>query len=107
MTGMEIMEFEFAGRLSPAGFAPVLAGVVASGNLEVLIEPSPADNCLFHVETSARGFSEIWKAVISDFHERHPLIGAVVSIHDMGATPAVVSLRLEQAASMLAARSEA
>jgi len=50
-----------------------------------------------HVETSARGFASIWQAVMNDFHVRHPLAGVRVSINDMGATPAVVSLRLDQA----------
>jgi malonate decarboxylase delta subunit len=36
--------------------------------------------------------------VLRDFHERHALGGIAISIHDMGATPAVVSLRLDQAA---------
>ena len=38
-----------------------------------------------------------WEAVLRDFHLRHGLAGVAVSIHDMGATPAVVSLRLDQA----------
>ena len=38
----------------------------------------------------------------SDFHQRHPLAGVRVSVNDMGATPAVVSLRLDQAVSELA-----
>jgi malonate decarboxylase delta subunit len=99
--GIETLKFALAGSRPRASFAPVLVGVVASGNLEVLIEPGEPGPCLFVVETSARGFGAIWEAVIRDFHERHPLGGAVVSIHDMGATPAVVSLRLDQAASSL------
>ena len=54
-----------------------------------------------HIETSARGFGAIWEAVVRDFHARHALAGASVAINDMGATPAVVSLRLDQAASGL------
>jgi len=34
---------------------------------------------------------------VRDFHERHHLAGVAVSVNDMGATPAVVSLRLDQA----------
>jgi malonate decarboxylase delta subunit len=59
--------------------------------------------CAFRVETSARGFGEIWSAVLGDFHERHALAGVLISINDMGATPAVVSLRLDQAVSSLGA----
>jgi malonate decarboxylase delta subunit len=49
------------------------------------------------VETSARVFRPIWDAVVADFHRRHGLAGVRVSVNDMGATPAVVSLRLDQA----------
>jgi len=101
MNGMETLHYEFPGARRPAAFAPVLVGVVASGNLEVLIEPASSEHCVFHIETSARGFGAIWEAVVRDFHARHGLAGATVSIHDMGATPAVVSLRLQQAASSL------
>jgi len=34
--------------------------------------------------------------VLRDFHERHGIAGLSIAIHDMGATPAVVSLRLDQ-----------
>ena len=37
----------------------------------------------------------------NDFQARHRLAGVAVSINDMGATPAVVSLRLDQAAAAL------
>jgi malonate decarboxylase delta subunit len=95
---LESLTFEFGGTQAVAGFAPVLVGVVGSGNLEVLLEASAGATCRFDVQTSARGFGTIWEAVCRDFHLRHPLAGVRVSIHDMGATPAVVSLRLAQAA---------
>ena len=75
-----------------------LYGVVSSGNLEVLVEPaSDATRCFFAVETTAHGFTEVWQAVLTDFAARHPVGGLSFSIHDAGATPAVVSLRLDQA----------
>lgn len=97
--GLERLAFTFDdGDTAPAGaFAPVLVGVVGSGNLEVLVEPAAGNACRVQVETSARGFGPIWAAVARDFHERHRLGGLTVSINDMGATPAVVSLRLDQA----------
>jgi malonate decarboxylase delta subunit len=104
MTGMETLAFSFDGGRGVAPFAPVLVGVVGSGNLEVLLEPSAEARCEFHVETSARGFGDVWEAVLRDFHERHRLAGVAISINDMGATPAVVSLRLDQAASAIGAR---
>lgn len=102
MSGMEKLHYEFSGANRVASFAPVLVGVVGSGNLEVLLEPLASDLCVFNIETSARGFGPIWEAVLRDFHERHSLAGAMLSINDMGATPAVVSLRLDQAAAGLA-----
>jgi malonate decarboxylase delta subunit len=76
-----------------------LIGVVSSGNLEVLIEPAPlAGACEIEVQTAAVGFDATWAAVLRDFHERWSLADMRVAINDVGATPAVVSLRLDQAA---------
>jgi malonate decarboxylase delta subunit len=100
--GIETLDFSFDGGRAVAPFAPVLVGVVGSGNLEVLLEPAAPPGCRVHVETSARGFGDIWRAVIDDFHARHGLAGVRLSINDMGATPAVVSLRLDQAVAELA-----
>lgn len=99
--GLERLDYRFTGRQPAGPFAPVLVGVVGSGNLEVLLEPVAGDDCTVHIETSARGFGPIWEAVVRDFHRRHPLAGVRISVNDMGATPAVVSLRLDQAAQEL------
>lgn len=99
--GLETLDYTFPGTRTAGAFKPVLVGVVGSGNLEVLMEPAPGSDCRVHIETSARGFGAIWAAVVRDFHTRHALAGVQVSIHDMGATPAVVSLRLDQAAQEL------
>ena len=77
-----------------------LVGVLASGNLEVLVEPAADDEgCRVEVETSAHGFGEVWGAVVAEFFDRHrdALTGLRFTVHDAGATPAVVTLRLEQA----------
>ncbi len=102
MAGMETLHFAFDGGRVLAPFAPALVGVVASGNLEVLVEAAPGTGCRIDIDTSARGFAPIWEAVLRDFHDRHAAAGLAVSIHDMGATPAVVSLRLDQAMSAIA-----
>ena len=104
--GLETLDYSLPGGHSAGTFAPVLVGVVGSGNLEVLLEPTPGDACLVHIQTSARGFGAIWQAVVDDFHRRHPLAGVRLSLNDMGATPAVVSLRLDQAVSALAEQRE-
>ena len=99
--GIETLDFSYDGREAAGPFAPVLVGVVGSGNLEVLLEADDPPRCRVHIETSARGFGPIWQAVLDDFHGRHALAGVRVSINDMGATPAVVSLRLDQAVAEL------
>lgn len=96
---MEQLRFEFAGR-KPVHPAPdhALVGVVASGNLEVMIEPAELGGRMaIEIVTAARGFGAIWEAVLRDFSARHPLMDVRISINDVGATPAVVSLRLDQA----------
>ncbi len=97
---MEQLEYEFdgAGSLRRSGPA-VLVGVVSSGNLEVLVESAElGGRGRIVVNTSVRGFGEIWQAVLTDFAGRHNLANLLISINDAGATPAVVSLRLDQAA---------
>ena len=80
----------------PPGSA-ALCGVVGSGNLEILLQPGvEAGACRVDIKTSARGFGETWRAVIAAFAESHALGGLHIAINDMGATPAVVTLRLGQ-----------
>ncbi|MFC5480932.1 malonate decarboxylase acyl carrier protein [Massilia suwonensis] len=95
---METLHFRFeAGAKPPAG-TPQLVGVVSSGNLEVLIEPAALSGaCEIEVRTAAVGFGATWEAVMRDFHARWQLADTRICINDMGATPAVVSLRLDQA----------
>lgn len=103
---IETLDFSYDGQRLAGTFAPVLVGVVGSGNLEVMLEAVPAARCIVQVKTSALGFSVIWKAVLDDFQTRHGLSGVRVSINDVGATPAVVSLRLDQAVAELASRTQ-
>ncbi|WP_428564437.1 MAG: malonate decarboxylase acyl carrier protein [Solidesulfovibrio sp. DCME] len=96
---MEHLEYELPGR---PGTTPArdwaLVGVVTSSNLEVLVEKAAlGGKCRFVVDTSAKGFGPIWQAVIEDFLAKHPAGDLLFSIHDNGAPPAVVALRLAQA----------
>ncbi|HQS19294.1 malonate decarboxylase acyl carrier protein [Reyranella sp.] len=76
-----------------------LAGVVGSGNLEVLLErggrPATAMEC--HVETSIPGYKAAWLAALADFAHHYPAGGTKVTINDQGAPPVLVTLRLRQA----------
>ena len=48
-----------------------LAGVNASGNLEVMVERVLHDReCLVEVSTAVTGFRDIWEVVIREFFER-------------------------------------
>jgi malonate decarboxylase delta subunit len=95
---METLNYRFEGGDRTLGSPARLVGVVGSGNLEVLIESVPLDGaCTIAITTAAVGFGATWQAVMRDFHERWRLADTRVAINDMGATPAVVSLRLDQA----------
>jgi malonate decarboxylase delta subunit len=99
---METLQYRFEQGTRPLGGMPQLVGVVGSGNLEVLIEPAQLGGaCEIEIRTAAVGFGATWQAVMSDFHQRWSLADARICINDMGATPAVVSLRLDQAVESL------
>ena len=87
----------------PAGAAiatRVHVGVVASGDLEVLLEPSSRPESKVAVNTSVTGFGPVWKTVLDRFFS-HFNAAVAVEINDFGATPGLVMLRLEQAAEAL------
>ncbi|MGE8209293.1 MAG: malonate decarboxylase acyl carrier protein [Stenotrophomonas rhizophila] len=96
---MEQLNFRNSARTRAAGSKrQAIVGVVASGNLEVLVERLlPDGECEVDVRTAAEGFGEVWQAVIADFVERRSPGGLRLSINDGGARPDTVSLRLAQA----------
>jgi malonate decarboxylase delta subunit len=77
-------------------------GVVGSGDLEVLLQPSSDQHAHVSVTTSVDGFAAVWKNVLDRFFGRFEG-AALIEINDFGATPGVVMLRLEQAAEALRA----
>jgi len=94
---METLAFTLNSRaVQQPGAGPTLCGVVGSGNLEVLITPGDGDSCAVTVNTSAEGFHDTWQAVLNAFAQRHAVGSTRITINDLGATPAVVTLRLEQ-----------
>ncbi len=96
---MEHLEYDYDGAGPRPPKTSALVGVVGSGNLEVLIEAAElGGRCAAVIDTSVRGYGETWRQVLADFFERQGLSDVRVSINDGGATPAVVSLRLDQAA---------
>jgi len=72
-------------------------GVVASGDLEVLMEPSPDGRAHVTIRTSIDGFARVWTTVLDRFFERFDGL-VCIEINDFGASPGTVMLRLQQAA---------
>ncbi|MFC3902683.1 malonate decarboxylase delta subunit [Acinetobacter marinus] len=98
---MEKLIFELQSTALATANAPVICGVVGSGNLEVLVSPHDQANiCQVEITTSAVGFEHVWQSVLNEFAQRHAVAGLKLQLNDMGATPAVVNLRLSQALSM-------
>jgi malonate decarboxylase delta subunit len=94
---MENLKYRFDGG-KPTQGATAIVGVLGSGNLEVMVEPAALGGaCEIEVSTAANGFGTIWQAVMKDFFARHRAGDIRISVNDAGATPAIVSLRLDQA----------
>jgi malonate decarboxylase acyl carrier protein len=91
---MERLHFEYPAYLPIKQRAHV--GVVGSGDLEVLLEPSSDQKAHVAVTTSVDGFGKTWTLVLDRFFSRHQY-AASIEIRDFGATPGAVTLRLEQA----------
>ncbi len=91
---METLSFEFPAGQPPKGRA--LVGCVGSGDLEVLLEPGTPGTLTIQVQTSVNGAEQRWAA--SDVYKRQEQTPPAlkIDIHDFGATPGVVRLRLEQ-----------
>jgi malonate decarboxylase delta subunit len=91
---MEKLHFEYPASQPIKQRAHV--GVVGSGDLEVLMEPSSDQKAQITVTTSVDGYGKIWKLVLDRFFSRNQY-AASIEINDFGATPGAVTLRLEQA----------
>jgi malonate decarboxylase delta subunit len=79
-----------------------IIGVVASGDLEVLLERVlPEAACEVEISTPLVGYDETWKAVIAEFIVRCSPGGLRISINDGGARPDTVFLRLMQGSALM------
>jgi len=93
---MRTLHYRFPASARPSHRAHV--GVVGSGDLEILLEPGDSDGVAeVRVRTSVEGFDEVWQATLERFFARTPVLGSW-ELNDAGATPALVTLRLQQAA---------
>jgi malonate decarboxylase delta subunit len=91
---MEKMTFEYQATQPVKHRSHV--GVVGSGDMEILLEPSKDQQAHVVIRTSVDGFRDEWKAVLDRFFSRYHQ-AANIEIKDFGGTPAVVMLRLAQA----------
>ena len=79
-----------------------IVGVVASGNLEVLLERVlDGTSCELTISTAVKGYGQVWEAVVADFVERASPGGLRISINDGGARPDAVFLRLMQGSALM------
>ncbi len=90
---MEKLTFEYHALQSVKHRSHV--GVVGSGDLEILLEPSQDQRAHVAIRTSVAGFRETWQGVLDRFFRRSQP-AATIEINDFGATPGVVALRLAQ-----------
>lgn len=91
---METLSFTYAAQGVAANRAVV--GVVASGDLQVLLEPG-AGRTEISITTSVNGKAVLWSALLDRIFASSELPAARIDIDDCGATPGVVRLRIEQA----------
>jgi len=100
---VETLSYRHKAERRAAGAKPMaIVGVVASGNLEVLVERVlPGTDCQIEITTPITGFAKVWEAVTADFVERRSPGGLRLSINDGGARADTVALRLAQAVRLI------
>jgi malonate decarboxylase delta subunit len=91
---METLSFEFPAGQPGRGRA--LVGCVGSGDLEVLLEPGHPGKLSIQVQTSVNGSASRWQHLFERMFDGQTPPALLIDIHDFGATPGVVRLRLEQ-----------
>ena len=102
---MQSLTFKYTAkhRLSGAKKNAII-GVVASGDLEVLLERVlPGAACEVEVATPLGGYDDVWEAVVAEFVERSSPGGLRISINDGGARADTVFLRLMQGSALMGA----
>ena len=90
-------QFDFTLPAAATLHKKALAGCVSSGDLEILLEPNGGGRLNVKVSSSVDGGGERWKHLFERVFGSREVPSADMEIHDFGATPGVVALRLEQA----------
>ncbi|ELE9014152.1 malonate decarboxylase acyl carrier protein [Enterobacter cloacae] len=73
-----------------------LAGVVGSGDMEVLFTPEPGQTLTIDITTSVDNSRGRWEALFNRLETVSSLPAGKLTIHDFGATPGVARIRIEQ-----------
>ena len=93
---MQTLTYRFPADRTPV--RQVHVGAVATGDLEILLDPSAdSSHADVRVSTSVGGFDVVWNELLARFFARTPVSGRW-ELNDFGANPDVVTLRLDQAA---------
>lgn len=73
-----------------------LAGVVGSGDMEVLFIAEPGQTLTIDITTSVDNSRGRWEALLNRLETVSSLPAGKLTIHDFGATPGVARIRIEQ-----------
>lgn len=91
---MEHINLTFSATRQMAGKA--LAGVVSSGDLEVLFTAGKGPVLEVAITTSINNSRARWEALFARLAQSGSLPAGKMLIHDAGATPGVARIRIEQ-----------
>ncbi|MEY8709208.1 malonate decarboxylase acyl carrier protein [Mangrovibacter phragmitis] len=91
---MEQISLSFPASRLVSGKA--LAGVVGSGDMEVLFESTAGQTLEIAITTSVDNSQARWQALFERIRSLGQLPAGQMQIHDFGATPGVARIRIEQ-----------
>ncbi len=91
---MEHITLSFPANRTFSGRA--LAGVVGSGDMEVLFTATEGQTLSIDITTSLDNSDTHWKALFDRLSLINGLPAGQMVIHDFGATPGVARIRIEQ-----------
>ena len=91
---MEQIKLSFPASRALSGKA--LAGVVGSGDMEVLYTAAESDTLSVQITTSVDNSQARWQALFDRLSLINGLPAGQLVIHDFGATPGVARIRIEQ-----------
>ncbi|GDX07468.1 malonate decarboxylase acyl carrier protein [Buttiauxella selenatireducens] len=91
---MEHITLSFPATRTVSGKA--LAGVVGSGDMEVLFTATQGETLTINITTSVDNSEQRWQSLFERIGALASLPAGQMQIHDFGATPGVARIRIEQ-----------